>query len=147
MLRRALTLALGLFVSGPALAKTATMAAPAMVTCKDGTTAKAGRGACSRHGGVTTEAKPTVAAPAPVAKKPIAEKAIEQKGIEGKQIEKKAIEQKTTAKVAGEPAGKAARKAAAPAGKATARCKDGSMSFAKVHTGACSRHGGVAKWL
>jgi hypothetical protein len=33
-----------------------------------------------------------------------------------------------------------------PAG-ATAQCKDGSYSHAKTHQGACSRHGGVAKWL
>jgi hypothetical protein len=30
---------------------------------------------------------------------------------------------------------------------ATARCKDGSYSHAKQHSGACSRHGGVAEWL
>lgn len=34
----------------------------------------------------------------------------------------------------------------APAG-ATARCKDGSYSYAKHHQGACSHHGGVATWL
>jgi large subunit ribosomal protein L22e/Meckel syndrome type 1 protein len=33
-----------------------------------------------------------------------------------------------------------------PAG-AIAQCKDGSYSHAKAHTGACSRHGGVGKWL
>jgi large subunit ribosomal protein L22e/Meckel syndrome type 1 protein len=32
-----------------------------------------------------------------------------------------------------------------PAG-AIAQCKDGTYSHAKVRTGACSRHGGVAKW-
>jgi hypothetical protein len=32
-----------------------------------------------------------------------------------------------------------------PAG-AIAQCKDGSYSHAKTRTGACSRHGGVAKW-
>jgi hypothetical protein len=32
-----------------------------------------------------------------------------------------------------------------PAG-AIAQCKDGTYSHAKTHTGACSRHGGVAKW-
>jgi hypothetical protein len=31
-----------------------------------------------------------------------------------------------------------------PNGGATARCKDGSLSFAAHHQGACSRHGGVA---
>jgi hypothetical protein len=35
---------------------------------------------------------------------------------------------------------------AAPAG-ATGQCKDGSYTMAKTHSGACSRHGGVAKWL
>jgi hypothetical protein len=33
-----------------------------------------------------------------------------------------------------------------PAG-AIAQCKDGTYSHAKTHTGACSRHGGVGKWL
>lgn len=30
---------------------------------------------------------------------------------------------------------------------AIAQCKDGTYSHAKNHRGACSRHGGVAKWL
>jgi len=30
---------------------------------------------------------------------------------------------------------------------ATAACKDGTYSHAKEHRGACSHHGGVAKWL
>lgn len=30
---------------------------------------------------------------------------------------------------------------------ATAQCKDGSYSHAQHHSGACSRHGGVAKWM
>ncbi|MBS0297415.1 MAG: DUF3761 domain-containing protein [Proteobacteria bacterium] len=34
----------------------------------------------------------------------------------------------------------------APAG-ATALCKDGTYSMSKHHSGACSNHGGVAKWL
>ena len=33
------------------------------------------------------------------------------------------------------------------AGGVTATCKDGSSSHSKVHAGACSHHGGVAKWL
>ena len=30
---------------------------------------------------------------------------------------------------------------------ATARCKDGSLSYSKTRRGACSRHGGVAEWF
>jgi hypothetical protein len=30
---------------------------------------------------------------------------------------------------------------------ATAKCKDGTYSHAKSHSGACSKHGGVADWL
>jgi hypothetical protein len=39
-----------------------------------------------------------------------------------------------------------ARVASAPAG-ATARCNDGTYSYAVHHQGACSHHGGVAVWL
>jgi plastocyanin len=35
----------------------------------------------------------------------------------------------------------------APAGKATAKCKDGTLSYSKTHSGSCSHHGGVAQWL
>jgi hypothetical protein len=54
------------------------------VQCKDGSTSKAGQGACSHHGGVQN---------------------------------------------------------------ATAKCKDGSYSYAKDHAGACANHGGVDAWL
>lgn len=30
---------------------------------------------------------------------------------------------------------------------ATAKCRDGSFSFSKHHSGTCSHHGGVATWL
>jgi hypothetical protein len=29
---------------------------------------------------------------------------------------------------------------------ATAQCRDGAWSFSRHHSGACSRHGGVAAW-
>ncbi|HET6439636.1 MAG TPA: DUF3761 domain-containing protein, partial [Anaeromyxobacter sp.] len=32
-------------------------------------------------------------------------------------------------------------------GPPTAKCKDGTLSFAKHQSGACSRHGGVAEWM
>jgi len=58
---------------------------------------------------------------------------------------------KTTVKLAPKPAPAATSAAAAndnnnPAG-AMAQCKDGTYSHAKTHQGACSHHGGVAKWL
>ena len=33
------------------------------------------------------------------------------------------------------------------AGKATARCRDGSFSFSRERCGTCSHHGGVSKFL
>jgi hypothetical protein len=33
-----------------------------------------------------------------------------------------------------------------PAG-ATAKCRDGTFSFSRHHSGTCSHHGGVARWL
>ena len=35
---------------------------------------------------------------------------------------------------------------AVPAG-ASAKCRDGSYSFSKHHSGTCSHHGGVSSWL
>lgn len=35
----------------------------------------------------------------------------------------------------------------APAGAATAKCRDGSLSYSRTHRGTCSHHGGVASWL
>lgn len=35
---------------------------------------------------------------------------------------------------------------AAPSG-ASAKCRDGSYSFSKHHSGTCSHHGGVNSWL
>jgi hypothetical protein len=41
----------------------------------------------------------------------------------------------------------AAAAAAPPPPGATARCRDGSYSFSRHHSGTCSHHGGVAVWL
>ena len=95
----------------------------AVTPCKDGTTSTAtGRGACSSHGGVQ---KAAAAASASTPAAPAATPA---------------------------PAGAASKSSAAatrgapPAG-ATAKCKDGSYSTSKSHSGACSKHGGVTDWL
>jgi Protein of unknown function (DUF3761) len=37
--------------------------------------------------------------------------------------------------------------ASAPPPGATAQCRDGTYSFSQHHSGTCSHHGGVAKWL
>ena len=37
--------------------------------------------------------------------------------------------------------------AAAPPAGATAQCNDGTYSFSQHHSGTCSSHGGVARWL
>jgi hypothetical protein len=107
-------------------------AAPApMVKCKDGSDSKGGKGACSHHGGVASgEAGGAAAAP------PAAEPksgAPSPSSVQGR-----------SAPPSPRPGSSGAP---APAGKATAMCKDGSTSFSTHHSGACSHHGGVAQWL
>lgn len=56
--------------------------------------------------------------------------------------------EKSSPKAAAAPAAGAKTTAAnTDAAGATARCKDGTYSHAKTHSGACSRHGGVAEFL
>jgi len=111
--------------------------AAAEVTCTDGTMSKAGRGACSKHGGVkgsapvpTATAAPTLPAPVP-ATSPARTKS----------------EAKSKAPSA------TATKASSNRGEdndptdAIAQCKDGMYSHAANRRGACSRHGGVSKFL
>jgi len=125
--------------------------------CGDGsyTKAKTQKGACSQHGGVKTwfasdlpanapnvpaatpnnapaAAPKTSAAPSPAPDAP------------------RTTAPRTSAPPAKAPAstGKAqvtAKPADAPV-DATAKCKDGTYSSSKTHTGACSHHGGVAEW-
>jgi hypothetical protein len=94
-----------------------TTAAPP-ATCKDGTTSTVtGHGACSGHGGVQKTAKAAAPAAAATAAAP--------------------APAKSTTAAAGntDPTG------------ATAKCKDGTYSKSKSHSGACSKHGGVADWI
>ena len=116
-----LAIAISTFAQKPANApKSAT------AECKDGTfsSAKTQQGACSKHGGVKTwwgadsSASPQTSGT------------------------------KTTTESSPKPETKSATKttaATAPEG-ATAKCKDGTYSYAKTHSGACSHHGGVAEW-
>ena len=117
--------------------KTEAKKAAEQVTCTDGTTSKAGRGACSGHGGVRSAAAASPAATAAPAPPPPAAAA------------------KSAARTKAEPASKAPA-ATQPSSKrgedndptgAIAQCKDGMYSHSANRRGACSRHGGVAKWL
>ncbi len=112
-----------------ATAQTYAADAATTVTCKDGTSSKGGKGACSHHGGVqkgaataaaSSEAA-SAAAPAPTTAAPSHSKS------------------SSSASTAGSSAG--------AAGTPRAKCKDGSTSYSRQHRGACSHHGGVAEWL
>jgi uncharacterized protein DUF3761 len=111
----------------------------ATARCKDGTysTSTVAKGRCSNHGGVArliTARKPaprsTTAASKHVSTTSRAPS--RSTGAPGKNV----VPQPAPVRA---PAG-------APAG-ASAVCKDGTYSTSKVHTGACSHHGGVTQWL
>jgi hypothetical protein len=105
----------------------------ATVVCKDGTTSKAGRGACRGHGGIDKGAGAGAKGAAPAASAP-----------------PPAPSPARPAPARAAPpaaAGAAANPANTDPTGAIAKCKDGTYSHAKGHTGACSRHGGVAEWL
>ena len=110
--------------------------------CKDGTTsATTGRGASSGHGRVDA-AKTQAAAKAakPAAKqagKPTANPAVATAApVKTAPVAKKEMAANTKAKNDDKDAK-----------GATAECKDGTYSHAASHRGACSNHGGVAKFL
>lgn len=119
-------------------------------SCKDGTTSSAtGRGACSGHGGVQkasgTAASTAGSSAAPAAPAPPAASAPAATPAPAGAA--------STVKPAAAPAAAAApAKAASTTGNtdptgATAKCKDGTYSKSKHHSGTCSRHGGVEQWL
>jgi hypothetical protein len=113
-------------------------------TCKDGTTSTAtGRGACSGHGGVQKAAKTGAAATAartcgglrrPLPRQP--------RRCRRSAMAPAAAKSATVSKSA--PTATASN--TDPTG-ATAKCKDGTYSKSKHHSGTCSSHGGVAEWL
>ena len=138
------------------------------VMCKDGTKSKGGQGACSSHGGVTTEMKAAkmeakedkMAAKAKYEVKE--DKAAAKGGMKAAKAEAKEVKAAAMGGMKGAKAeaneDKAAAKGSMKAAKseakedneaagAMAQCKDGMYSHAKTHRGACSRHGGVAKFL
>jgi hypothetical protein len=119
-------------------AKTETKAkadAGAEVECSDGTMSKGGRGACSGHGGVKRSAAATAAPSLPAAVPPSSPA----------RTRSEAKSQAPSAREAAKPSSK--RGEDNDATGAIAQCKDGLYSHAANRQGACSRHGGVAKWL
>ncbi len=136
-------------------ASTTRKPANATAECADGTYSKARtqQGACSSHGGVKTwYGESAAAAPS--------------RASNTSALSRRSSTPKTTAPVPGPvvggpesvppvypPASRTApanpsesnRPITAPA-NATARCKDGTYSYSKQHSGTCSRHGGVAEW-
>lgn len=117
--------------------------AGASVTCGDGTSSAAGRGACSHHGGVKMAAGATAAPAAAPTIAPIPAPAA---------VSNRAATPRASARAADRTAasagvtGSGAREDNNPAG-AVAKCKDGMYSHARSHRGACGHHGGVAQWM
>lgn len=148
-----------------ALPATAKTSKKADVTCNDGTTAKAGRGACSHHGGVAVAEAPAdkAAKSADKAEKSTdkAEKSSKNKTRaeldEGKkETQKKSggildtiFGRKKTDTAQGRTSNTTPRSSTrdAKSGKPTAKCKDGTTSYSAHHSGTCSGHGGVDEWL
>jgi hypothetical protein len=133
------------FAFGGAQLAAQTKPANATAQCKDDTysVAKTKRGACSGHGGVKTwyadSAKSDIKAAGKETKEAAkdvgkaTEKGAKEVGKETKEVTKSAANA-----IKGRPSD-------APS-DATAKCKDGTYSKAKQHSGACSSHGGVADW-
>lgn len=138
--------------------KVAAGAAPAGSTgqCADGsyTKAKTERGACSNHGGLKTwfaaSNPPSPAPSAPASAPRSAPSAVPAPTAPAPAPRTApAPAQRTAPAPSGSSSKSSAQIVARPAGapdNATAKCKDGTFSMAKEHTGACSRHGGVAEW-
>ena len=120
----------------PAAAKSS---AKAEVTCNDGTTAKGGRGACSRHGGVAKPAKNKTRAELDEGKKETEKKS---GGILDTLFGRKKDD---TAQ--GRTSNATPRRSTREAKTPRARCKDGTISYSVHDSGTCSHHGGVAQWI
>jgi len=106
--------------------------------CADGTTSTAtGRGACSGHGGVKGAAATSKATGAPISA--LAATAPKPKPTAAKVVAATAGPKSTVVGSGGADDKNSLG--------AIAQCKDGMYSHAKSRTGACSRHGGVARWM
>lgn len=109
--------------------------AAAEVMCTDGTMSKPGRGACSGHGGIKQAAAAT-AAPSLPARVPATAPARTRSEAKSQAPSAPGVTKPSSNKGEdNDPTG------------AIAQCKDGMYSHAANRRGACSKHGGVAKWL
>ena len=136
--------------------------------CKDGTTsASSGKGACSGHGGVDTKATAAASKKGATSATSAAKSATAPATTAGSAAPTSSAASKSVPTTKGAPATippAGASKSAAPAAKSTpatktakvsdtdptdavAKCKDGTYSHQATHQGACSRHGGVDKFL
>jgi hypothetical protein len=117
-------------------------ATPAEVTCTDGTMSKPGRGACSKHGGVKGSVPAATAATTPRLPASVPATSPARTRSEAKSQAPSATGAPKTATKASSNRGEDND----PTG-AIAQCKDGMYSHAANHRGACSKHGGVSKFL
>lgn len=157
-LRSPLWLAAGLCLPVALLAQ-----APAGATakCKDGSysTATSTKGRCSGHGGVaslvtarktssraSTASHPAAKSTASSARRTSTKPRSSRPNSAAAPASKPAPAKPATGSTSSPQIPTARAPAGAPAG-ATAMCKDGTYSTSKVHTGACSHHGGVSEWL
>ncbi len=126
------------------------------VTCSDGTTSTAGRGACRGHGGVARKAtkkeheslsaKTKRTWQDKVARKPKTEERREAVGARARETERRAQARTPVAPERRSSATSRGSDNDDPTG-AIARCRDGTYSHARSHSGACSSHGGVGDWM
>jgi hypothetical protein len=128
-----------------------------VVTCKDGSQSPPVRGACSHHGGVG--APNATAKPGKDSKDKVTPKgngAITDKQETSEDLRQEKQNHGTEAAQSGglwsrmagrqaKPPERTSRKSGSAA--PTALCKDGSSSYSQHHSGTCSGHGGVEKWL
>jgi hypothetical protein len=118
--------------------------------CKDGTTSTAeGRGACSGHGGV--DAKATAAAKKAAAAQVMCTDGTMSKAGRGACSSHGGVKGAATAKTEAKSQAPATKTAVRPDDNdstgAIALCKNGKYSHATKHAGACSKAGGVSKFL
>ena len=140
------------------------------VTCKDGSSSHDGKGSCAHHGGIdkkATDAAAGASAPAAAPAAPKAEPVPAAASASAETVDCKDGSMSHGGKGAcshhgGIKKSGASESPAVPAATstestrktessdstgATAKCKDGTFSHSKHHSGSCSHHGGVDKFL